>query len=103
MSKFRGTKKKLHAVEIAGFYVIQDGENYEDNNVLDFNNCEGDFAKEEVRKEIAYANAKLFCASPDLLKALKDMVKMYEAILPAGGYQGFYDSAVYAIRKATEI
>jgi hypothetical protein len=28
------------------------------------------------------------------------MVRMYEEVEPAGGYQGVYESAVYAIEKA---
>ena len=46
-------------------------------------------------------NAKLIVCAPELLKALKQMVKMYEAVLPCGGYQGVYENAKNVIEKAT--
>lgn len=49
-----------------------------------------------------FANAKLITAAPELLEALQDMVKMYEKVQPAGGYQGYYETAIYAIKKATK-
>ena len=36
-----------------------------------------------------------------LPKALKGMVKLYEEVQPAGGWQGFYDESMYAIKQAT--
>jgi len=50
--------------------------------------------------EEGLANANLISASPDLYKALKGMIKLYEKLQPAGGYQGYYDAAVMAIEKA---
>lgn len=49
-----------------------------------------------------HAIAKLISAAPDLLEALNDMIEMYEQVQPVGGWQGVYDSAIYAIKKATE-
>lgn len=46
------------------------------------------------------SNAKLIAAAPELLEALINMVKMYEEIEPAGGYQGYYELAKIAITKA---
>lgn len=69
-TKFQGIKKKMYPVEIAGFYVIQDGKDYGDNNVLDFDDDESEVS-EEVRKEIAFANAQLFCTAPKMLEAMQ--------------------------------
>ena len=49
----------------------------------------------------AEANAKLIAAAPLLLEALQGMVKLYEEVQPAGGWQGFYDESMYAIKQAT--
>ena len=46
------------------------------------------------------ANAKLIAAAPELLEALQEMVRMYESVQPAGGWQGQYDNSVSAINKA---
>lgn len=46
------------------------------------------------------ANAKLIAAAPDLLEALQEMVRMYETIWPAGGWQGVHEMSKYAIQKA---
>jgi len=51
--------------------------------------------------EDAEAIAKLIAATPLLLEALKGMVKLYEEVQPAGGWQGFYDESRYAIKQAT--
>ncbi|MES3022721.1 MAG: hypothetical protein V4857_14170 [Pseudomonadota bacterium] len=48
------------------------------------------------------ANARLIIAAPNLLAALQDMVSMYEAVQPAGGYQGVYEIARAAIELATK-
>lgn len=48
------------------------------------------------------ANAKLICAAPDLLEALLEYKRLYEAIQPTGGWQGVYEMGDYAIKKATE-
>jgi hypothetical protein len=61
MEDFKGTKGKWHAVEYAGTYIIQDGDMYEDNNILD-----SDIYTEEVVK----ANAQLIAAAPELLQSL---------------------------------
>jgi hypothetical protein len=47
------------------------------------------------------ANQRLIAAAPELLDALKEMVRMYEEVQPAGGYQGVYEMAQEAIDKAT--
>lgn len=38
----------------------------------------------------------------ELLEALSEMVRMYEEVEPAGGWQGVYEGAKYAIKNATE-
>lgn len=45
-------------------------------------------------------NAWLIAAAPDLLEACKEMIRMYKAVQPAGGWQGVYDQATDAITKA---
>lgn len=49
-----------------------------------------------------HANAKLIAAAPEMLEALQEMVRMYESVLPAGGWQGVYEGAINSIKKATE-
>lgn len=56
-----------------------------------------DHSKEEDK-----ANARLIAAAPDLLEGLKEMVRMYESVQPAGGWQGVYEGAKAAINKATQ-
>ena len=53
-----------------------------------------------MTKEEAVANGNLICSSKDLLLALQEMVRMYESVEPAGGWQGVYDQSVSAINKA---
>lgn len=55
-----------------------------------------------ICESVSIENAKLIAAAPDLLEALNDMIEMYEQVQPVGGWQGVYDSAIYAIKKATE-
>jgi len=45
--------------------------------------------------------ASMISAAPDLLEALKEMVRMYEEVEPAGGWQGVYEMSLCAIKKAT--
>jgi len=52
--------------------------------------------------ERAKANTKLILAAPKLLEALKEMVEMYEAVKPTGGYQGIYESSIAVIKQATK-
>lgn len=52
--------------------------------------------------EEAEANAKLIAAAPEMLEALREMVRMYEEVQPRGGWQGVYEESVYAIKKATK-
>jgi hypothetical protein len=42
---------------------------------------------------------KLFEQAPEILKALKEFVRMYEEIQPAGGWQGVYENGKYLIEK----
>lgn len=58
----------------------------------------GFFAK--YSNDEALANAKLISMSPQLLKCLQDMVEMYEAVQPCGGYQNYYEESVDVIKKA---
>lgn len=46
------------------------------------------------------SDAQLISAAPDLLEALQEMVRMYETIWPAGGWQGVHEMSKYAIQKA---
>lgn len=39
-------------------------------------------------------------AHDDMLEALKEMVRMYESVQPAGGWQGVYEESKAAISKA---
>lgn len=61
--EFKGTKKDWHIVEYAGFLVIQDGQFYEDKNILDF---------EIVGEVQAKANAKLMVNSLILMEKLNE-------------------------------
>lgn len=51
-------------------------------------------------QELKPENAHVIAAAPEMLEALELMIKMYEEVQPAGGYQGVYDIAVYASKKA---
>jgi hypothetical protein len=82
-----------YAVEYGGFCNIQDESGYSESNILD---------AEIVGNDVAEANAKIAAASPELLKALKDLVK---GLLDSKHYM--CDSipmhnALSAIKKATE-
>lgn len=59
-NEFKGTKAPWHCVEYAGFHRVQNGEKFEDNDILDFDIL----PVEEVK-----ANIKLIEAAPDLLNA----------------------------------
>lgn len=70
MKRFRGTKGKWFAVEYAGTYMIQDGEMYEDNNILD---------SDIYTKEVVDANAQLIATAPELLRVLIGMTLSMKA------------------------
>lgn len=96
MTKFKGTKGVWNinkhsstTVECKGRSIATTG-GYSDNSNMEQVDIEN------------LANAKLIAAAPELLKSLKEMVKMYEIVEPAGGWQGVYDTAVFTIKKATE-
>lgn len=63
--KFKGTPGEWFAVEYCGTHLIQDGDVFESNDLLSF---------EDVGEEKARANAKLLAESPQLLKGLKECV-----------------------------
>ena len=88
------------AVDYAGSICIQNGPMYEDADLLSYDCICGDTPvryKDEVE-----ANAKLMAAAPELIEALSEMIRMYEEVQPAGGWQGVYEYAKYALEKATE-
>ena len=72
-----------------------------------------DFEKRDTPESLKYyggaliaescrkADAKLIAAAPELLEALIEAKRMYEAIEPVGGWQGVYEQIIYAIKKAT--
>jgi len=62
--EFKGTKGDWHVVEYAGYFNLQSGKYYGDENILD---------SESVGSDKAEANAKLARSAPDLLKALQHM------------------------------
>lgn len=79
----------------------------DNSNGLEINGAKGEEAVKYyggnlICESVSIENAKLIAAAPDLLEALNDMIEMYEQVQPVGGWQGVYDSAIYAIKKATE-
>lgn len=70
------------------------------NSIVTHINLDKEYKSDVVENK--NANAKLISAAPDLLKALKEMVRMYESVQPAGGWQGVYDESVYTIKKALD-
>lgn len=47
------------------------------------------------------ANAKLIAAAPEMLEVCKEALRMYEKVLPAGGWQHVHDGLMSVIKKAT--
>lgn len=64
MKEFKGTKK-VYPVEYAGYIYMNDKPFYEGDNVLDL---------DAFGEEVAWANAKLYEAAPELLEALIDIL-----------------------------
>lgn len=71
--KRKFTKKQLYAVEYAGYWNIQDKDNYDGKSVLD---------AENVGLIEAAANAKLFAYSPKLMTAFVNSVNYWIAHEP---------------------
>ncbi|OCB77995.1 hypothetical protein [Flavobacterium crassostreae] len=96
MTKFKGTTKEWR-ISKDGLEVTASRKGILEGSkrICDI----ADFGKSEEEK---LANAKLIAAAPELLKALSKMIRMYEEILPTGGWQGVYEEALYAIQKATK-
>ncbi len=74
---------------------------YTENKVIN-----NGFSKYVYNLSIIFINSNTpmtfeFDTLDELLKALKKMVKMYEDVLPCGGYQGVYEEAKNVIEKAT--
>lgn len=80
-----------------GLWYIRDSEVVVDEN----GECIAMWAT-DCGDEITPGNLRLISAAPDLLDALDEMIRMYEAIEPGGGWQGVYECAVMARKKATE-
>jgi len=57
--------------------------------------------RKPFNEEEMNANAKLIAAAPEMLEALVEAKRMYEAIEPAGGWQGVYEEIKSAIKQAT--
>lgn len=70
-------KKPLFPVDYAGHIEIQDGEFYEDNNVLDYGNILNE--NNPITEEMAKDYAKLFCVAPYLFEALKHICNISES------------------------
>lgn len=66
---FKGSKE-IYAVEYAGFIRMNDSPYYEGKDCLDV---------EEVGEDVARANASLFEAAPELLKALQAVKRWYDS------------------------
>lgn len=47
-------------------------------------------------------NAQLAALAPQMYESLKEFVRMYEEVEPAGGYQGVYDTGRYLLAEATK-
>lgn len=86
MKEFEGTPAPWFAIDIAGYANIQDGQYYEDNNILD---------SEDVGEEVVKANVKLILASHDLLEALKVFTDDYES-----GYRMMTPAMIYKAQLA---
>lgn len=68
--EFKGTKGQWYSVEYAGNYILQAGENYGDDNILD---------AENVDIEAKY-NALLISKAPEMLEMLISLSKTFEDI-----------------------
>lgn len=96
MAEFKGTEADLTAFatgEANQYYLINDNT----GKWLYSIQHNGEQLVEEQK-----ANINLIAASYDLLEALQEMIRMYETVQPAGGWQGVYESAVSAVKKATK-
>lgn len=101
MAEFKGTKGEWRLGKTGGCVVSDNDES------LHISGAFGEEAKEYyggnlICESVSNANAKLIAAAPELLEALNEMVRMYEEVQPAGGWQGVYEEAIYVIKKATE-
>lgn len=56
--------------------------------------------QEEETIKLVQSRINLYRAAPELLEALEGMVRMYEKVQPAGGWQGQYEESISAIQKA---
>jgi len=91
------TPSPWFAVDYAGSFCIQNGEMYEDKDVLSYDSiCGKDFS---FPIEVAKANAKLAAAAPELLDACEKALSFLKAIEVRGDCIKSIESA---IRKATE-
>lgn len=103
MEKFKGTKGKWKIGKTNGVVVSdnikQATENDERTGHSESEYYGGLLICESIRSEY---DAKLIASAPELLKALKEMVRMYEIVEPAGGWQLVYDMSKSAIKSATE-
>ena len=118
MAEFKGTKGKCR-IGIAGSVVSEGSESL---------TISGAIGEEAVKyyggnlicESVSHPNAELIADAfntisecdllpskllkqrNEMLEALQEMVRMYEEVQPAGGWQGVYEGAKYAIKKATE-
>jgi hypothetical protein len=118
MTKFKGTKGKCK-IGIAGSVVSEGSESLTIGGAIEKEAIEY-YGGNLICESVSNSNAELIADAfntitecdlfpsellkqrNDMLKALQEMVRMYESVQPAGGWQGVYEQARYAIKKATE-
>ncbi len=66
MKEFKGTPVPWFVTEFAGFHKLMDGKYYEDNDILDQDQCIH-----------AAKNAQLASCAPELLKVLQEIIDVF--------------------------
>ncbi|MDD4971936.1 MAG: hypothetical protein PHT07_21120 [Paludibacter sp.] len=111
------TPSPWFAVDYAGSICIQSGPMYEDLDLLCYDSIFSDIVPPS--KEVVEANAKLMATAPELLEALKILLREFDNLIDHVVDMGFIDfedesidgvkdaenaknEAISAIKKATE-